>query len=830
MNLLDRVRVAASATIEEAQFTFRKMKDTDLPPFRRMVVKQRRRLTIVISETSARARPVIVEAAHEVTVVASSVYEEANAALQVLNETRIRPFREALGEEWRDFTAVAAEEKGLIADTITSVLGAAGTSGVIFPRGEDVRQRRGTGGPARRRSVSMSPRAVWRSLKQVKELVIDEKRNRQFEEMSGPEEGSARSHLVKVEQAVDRHLKIAACSVLVSTAGVAFFAPLKIVSAGMILYSAFPVFKGAWIDIVRNRRVSIKLLDSVSFIGLIAGGYFVICSVTATIFHSSMKLMLKTEDRSRRIIADMFGQQPRSVLVLAGGEEVEIPFEQLRAGDVLVVHAGQMIAVDGLVTGGTASVDQHILTGEAQPAEKAAGDRVFAATMLLAGRIEVQVEKTGAETAAAQIRDILANSTDFRSAIQARWVKVADRTVIPTLGLAGAALALLGPASALGAINSNYVAVMKVASPLAMLNFLRRASQAGILIKDGRALEAACKVDTVVFDKTGTLTEAHPHVGEIHVFGDTDPDDLLTTAAAVEANQSHPIAQAILRAAVARGLTFPALEDARYEIGFGIEARVSGRLVRVGSARYMSMQGIAVPEEFLSRAAGIHARGASIVYIAHEDRAAGAIELQPTLRPEARGLIAELRELGLAIYIISGDQTAPTEALATDLGVDHFFAEVLPQDKSRLVEKLQREGRRVCFVGDGINDAIALKNADVSVSLRGASSLATNTAQIVLMDESLRQLGQLFQVARDYDSNLRTLLATTYLPGIASLAGVFLLGTGTGTALILFNMSMVAALVNAVWPALREWDETSADRKNSKPVRLDPTVVSPGAI
>ena len=668
MNLLDRFRVAASATIEEAQFTFRKMKATDLPPLRRMVVRQRQRLTIVILETRERARPIIGEVAHDVTVVVSSAYEEANAALQVLNQTRIRPFREALSEEWRGFTAVASEEKGLIADTITSVLGGASTSGVIFPSGEGVRQRLRTGGPARR-PVSMSPKAVWRSLKQVKELVIDEKRNRQFEDMSGPEEGSARSHLVKVEQSVDRHLKIAACSVLVSTAGVALFTPLKIVSAGMILYAAFPVFKGAWIDIVRNRRVSIKLLDSVSFIGLIAGGYFVICSVTATIFHSSMKLMLKTEDRSRRMIADMFGQQPRSVLVLLAGEEVEIPFEQLRAGDVLVVHAGQMIAVDGLVTGGTASVDQHILTGEAQPAEKAAGDRVFAATMLLAGRIEVQVEKTGAETAAAQIRDILANSSDFRSAIQARWVKVADRTVVPTLGLAGAALALLGPASALGVINSNYVAVMKVASPLGMLNFLQRASQAGILIKDGRALEAACKVDTVVFDKTGTLTEAHPHVGEIHVFGDTDRDDLLTTAAAVEANQSHPIGQAILRTAVARGLTFPALEDARYEIGFGIEARVSGRLVRVGSARYMSMQGIAVPEEFLSRAPGIHARGASIVYIAYEDRAAGAIELQPTLRPEARGLIAELRELGLAIYIISGDQTAPTEALATDLGV-----------------------------------------------------------------------------------------------------------------------------------------------------------------
>jgi Cu2+-exporting ATPase len=198
------------------------------------------------------------------------------------------------------------------------------------------------------------------------------------------------------------------------------------------------------------------------------------------------------------------------------------------------------------------------------------------------------------------------------------------------------------------------------------------------------------------------------------------------------------------------------------------------------------------------------------VYVAFEDKLAGAIELRPTLRPEANEVVQKLKNLGLTLYIISGDQAAPTQALASELGIDHYFAEVLPQDKSGMVQKLQKEGRRVCFVGDGINDAIALKQADVSVSLRGASSLATNTAQIILMDESLRQLPHVFEIAGEYDANLKTLMTTTFVPGFASLAGVFLLGTGNGVALTLFNLSMIAGLVNAIWPALKNLDDPPA--------------------
>ena len=666
----------------------------------------------------------------------------------------------------------------------------------------------------------MHPRDVWRSLRQAKDLVFDETREQQFEVMSAPEDGAARSQIAQAEEAVDRYLKVAATAVVVATAGTFLFAPLKLVSGALILYAAIPVFKGAYTDVFVHRRVSVRILDSVSFIGLLLGGYFLICSITSTIFHASTKMMLKTEDRSRQILANMFGKQPRSVLVLIDGQEIEIPFDLLRPGDILVVHAGHMIPIDGVITKGTAAVDQHVLTGEAQPAEKGVGDPVFAATMMLAGRIEVHVERTGAETAAAQIREVLANATDFRTAIQARWKDTADRTVLPTLGISAVALATLGPTGALAALNSNYVAVMKVASPLGMLNFLQRASQFGILIKDGRALEGVGSVDTVIFDKTGTLTEAEPHVGGIYPFGGVTEQELLTIAAAVEANQSHPIAVAILKAAARQNLVLPQLEEARYEVGYGIEARIDGRLVRVGSARYLGMLGIAVPAEFQATRDEKQSKGASVVYVAIDDKAAGALALHPTPRPEAREVVDKLKKLGLTLYIISGDQAAPTASLAAELGIDQYLAEVLPQDKSLQVERLQKLGKKVCFVGDGINDAIALKKADVSISLRGASSLATNTAQIILMDESLKQLPQLFEVAYEYDANLKTLMTTTFLPSLLSLGGVFFLGATSAAALVLFNFSLVGGLVNAIWPALE--NRAEAEVIESEVVTVDP--------
>jgi heavy metal translocating P-type ATPase len=795
------LKAEAAEVSAEVRRSFGVFAKTEFPPLPRFFRRKRK------PSTTAQYHV----AREEVHVIAVAIFGYTQEKLQKINQTEIEPFRDAVAEEIQNLMEEAGRSPDIIAardfarSTASQISSVAGT---LRRAGKNPDHR-----PGQLNAISM--RSLGRALKQARDLVFSEdNRGSQVAAMQGAAAGSARAQILQAEKSVDSYLKVSAASVAAATLGTLFFPPLKLVSGGIILYAAWPAFKGAASDIFQRRKITVRHLDSVSLLGLIAGGYFLICSLTVTVFHASAKMMLKTEDRSRRLLADMFGEQPSTVWVIVDGGEIEIPFEQLEAGATLVIRAGQMIPIDGVVTAGNAAVDQHVLTGEAQPAEKQAGDKVFAATVVLAGRIEVGVEKTGAETAAAQIRDVLANTTDFRNAIQVRWRDVADKSVLPTLGLAGLGLVFLGPVSALAVVNSNYVAVMKVASPLAMLNFLQRASLAGILIKDGRALEAVSKIDTVVFDKTGTLTENQPQVGEIFTWGNVGADELLTHAAAVEARQSHPIAAAIVRATKQRNLAILDLDSARYEMGYGIQARSNGRLIRVGSARYMTMEGIPLPPDFETRRVELQDNGASVVFVAFNDEVAGAIELRPTLRPEAKQVIAELKARGLTVYIISGDHVAPTRALASELGVDHFLAEVLPQDKSAKVELLQKEGRKVCFVGDGINDAIALKTADVSVSLRGASTLATDTAQIILMDESLRQVARLFEIGVEYNANLRTLISTTFGPGLISLASVFLLGAGNGTALGLFNLSMIAGLVNGIWPALQRQDEIAGPHRS----------------
>ena len=279
-----------------------------------------------------------------------------------------------------------------------------------------------------------------------------------------------------------------------------------------------------------------------------------------------------------------------------------------------------------------------------------------------------------------------------------------------------------------------------MAGPISVLNFLQMTSQEGILIKDGRALELLSEVDTIVFDKTGTLTEEQPHVGAIYTCHSINENELLTYAAAAEYKQTHPIARAIQQEALNRELRLPEIEKTTYEIGYGLKVRLNEKVVLVGSKRFMEMSEITIPSEINAIQQQCNEHGYSLVYVALDGQLAGAIELHATIRPEAKHIISELRQRGFEIYIISGDHEKPTKKLAQEVGIEHYFAETLHENKATLIEALQKEGKAVCFVGDGINDSIALKKANVSVSLRGASTIATDTAQIVLMNENLTQL------------------------------------------------------------------------------------------
>ena len=328
-----------------------------------------------------------------------------------------------------------------------------------------------------------------------------------MQEMAGEEgalvEGKTALTLNSKEEAnVDHYLLICGVAAGLAIAGSAV-PVLGLASVVVTLYSCIPIFQDGYTALVQKRHLRWTALDSIGIVGILAAGYFFVAAFAGMIYFAGMKMMLKSEDRSRRSLTNIFGQQPRTAWLFLNGAEVEVPFAQVKLGDILVVHTGQMIPVDGTITDGHA-------TGEAQPVEKGPGEAVFAATLLLTGRLLVRVEKAGTETVAAQVQEILTNTSDARTAVQARWQGLADRSVLPTLGIAVAAIGLRSPVSAVAVLGSNYAPALQVASPLALLNFLQRAAQAGILVKDGRVLEGLSQVDTVVFDKTGTLTLPQP--------------------------------------------------------------------------------------------------------------------------------------------------------------------------------------------------------------------------------------------------------------------------------------------------------------------------------
>ncbi len=351
-----------------------------------------------------------------------------------------------------------------------------------------------------------------------------------------------------------------------------------------------------------------------------------------------------------------------------------------------------------------------------------------------------------------------------------------------------------------------------------MLTSLTACAQHGILVKDGRALEMMRKVDTVLFDKTGTLTREKPEVARIICCKPYTDKILLAYAAAAEQKFTHPIARAILEKFAASGEPLPTIDDSKYQVGYGITVEISKQTVRVGSRRFMEMEKIAIPAWIDAELKTMHGDGNSFVNVAVNDELAGVIELRSSHRPEVEEILAGLRRRGIKqMAIISGDHKEPTRRLAEKLGMDRYFAEVLPQDKARYVEQLQAEGRTVCFVGDGINDSIALKKANVSISLRGASSIATDTAQVVFMEESLAKICTLFDLSNGLETNVQRSWYLIMLPNSFCIAGVFFLGFNIWHSVFFNNVSALLSLANGMVPlkhvksAHKQW-ESSVNR------------------
>ena len=539
--------------------------------------------------------------------------------------------------------------------------------------------------------------------------------------------------------------------------------PLLPLVVAIGVYNVWPSIREGWRVGFEEGRFSILHLMLIYFAVLWFGGNYLVGTIGLIFTNLCQKIELLTQTITRHDLTHLFGQQPQTAWILLDGVEVEIPFGQLQAGDILLLGAGQQVPVDGVIVEGTATIDQHRLTGEAQPVEKAVGDGILAATLILGGRIRVRVEKTGAETAAARIGEILQRTVERQESRLVDYFKQVEKTRVPML--AGGALGWIvgGPTTAAAMLGCNYLLGMIPLRLITLLNGLKTGTRHSLLVKDGRALDRLPHIDAVVFDKTGTLTLNQLRIVRIHADSGHEENAILGLAAAAEHRQTHPIARAILAEAEARRLEPCVPEEAHYDLGHGLRVRLNGQAVRIGSLRFMQQEGMALPESLAVAHRNAQEQAHSLVFVSMGEAVAGALEFSPQLRPEAHALVRELKRRGLAQYILSGDQEAPTRKLAAEFGMDGYFANTLPEQKAERIRELQAQGLRVCFVGDGINDAIALHQADVSISFRGATTVATDAAQIVLMEDSLMQIQTLWDLAAKYDEtlNANTRLATS---------------------------------------------------------------------
>jgi len=613
-------------------------------------------------------------------------------------------------------------------------------------------------------------------------------------------QGNLKETVVNEAKGASSHdLKVSVISMgLGAIRQVIYYPPIAILSLAVFIYTAIPYLERVENSWFQKRKFDGYVLFFIGDTIVLAMSQYFAVAFAVWLGNFGKYVTEKAKDHSQKMLINVFEQQPRNVWILKDNVEIEVPLETVKLNDIVVVNTGEVIPIDGIITEGVASIDQHALTGESQPAEKEVGAPVFASTIIITGRIFVKVKKSGQDTTIAKIGSILNHSIDFKSSVQLKGEEWADQMTLPMLGIAGLGFLTLGPMGATVVINGHIANRIRILAPLVTLNHLKLAAHKGILIKDGRAIEELIKVDTILFDKTGTLTEEVPEVGRIIVCENYEENEILRYAVAAERKLVHPIAKAILNKAKKAKLVLPEIEDSKYQIGYGIKVSFENKIIRVGSIRFMKMEDVAIPKK-IEEAMAAHTEGHSFVMVGINDKVGGAIEIQPSIRPEVKSIISGLRQRGIKhIAIVSGDHKHPTQKLANSLGMDSYFYDILPEEKADIVEQLQKEGKSVCFVGDGINDAIAMKKAQVSISLRGASTLATDLAQVVFMDGTLSHLCDLFDISKSVEVNLQKSLIMTLSPTVINVGGAFLLNLGFVTSLIINQVVVFVGVGNAM--------------------------------
>ncbi|HXC66378.1 MAG TPA: heavy metal translocating P-type ATPase [Nitrospiraceae bacterium] len=590
------------------------------------------------------------------------------------------------------------------------------------------------------------------------------------------------------------------CLVLLIEPLAAPFVPL------LLLASALPMLKRAHRSLAEDGKLNVDVLDASATSLLVVQGAFPMALFMVWLINVADVIRDLTMMRSKKAIEEILGFQNIEAWVVRDGQKIRVSVAEVQLGETVVVYPGERIAVDGTVLSGKALVDQAALTGESVPVEKEEGAPVYAATVVREGKLYICAERIGNATEAAQILRLVEAAPARETKIQNYAVKWAN-DLVPYSFVGGAIGAVMGGGltGAAAVLVVDYGTGIRIAAPTTVLSAMTKAIRNGILIKGGRALENLAEVDAVVFDKTGTLTTGHPDVLEVVPVNSSTVDEVLALAAAAELRLTHPVANAIVRAAEARHVTIPERTTSDYSLGLGVEAIVNDSVVLVGSPRFMTLREVILSPEVQGHISRMQQQAISPLCVAQDGAVIGLLAVSDPVRPEARDVVQALRDRGIKhIVMLTGDHTDVARRIAAELGITEFLAEVFPGDKSKAVQRLQREGYKVAVVGDGVNDSPMLAYADVGIAVEGGTEAARETAPVVLLHGGLWKVPLAIDIGRETVALIKQNWNIIAIPNTiaAGLACIALLGPIGAT--LLSNGSAIIATLNGLRPIMEQ--------------------------
>jgi Cu+-exporting ATPase len=544
--------------------------------------------------------------------------------------------------------------------------------------------------------------------------------------------------------------------------------------------------------------------------------YFDVSAVVITLVVLGRWLEARARGRTSEAIRRLVSLAPRTARVVRDGAEVDVPTAEVRVGDFVRIRPGERVPVDGVVTEGASTIDESMLTGESLPVDKAPDSKVFAGTVNRTGSFIFRAARVGSETALARIVQLVAEAQGSRAPIQRLADRVAAIFVPIVLGIAALTFLAwwaLGPEPASLFALTNAVAVLVIACPCAMglatptavMVATGRGAEQGVLVRSAAALELLVRVDVMVFDKTGTLTVGKPMVTDVIAAPSVSEDEVLALAAAAEQGSEHPLGEAIVARAKARGLALPPISEFTTVPGQGIDAMAPDGRVLLGNRTLMTARGVDV-NALAPRAQALASEGKTTVYLALGGRALGVLAAADVPKPEASAVVTALKRRGLDVLILTGDSRLTAEAIARQVGVDRVLAEILPEDKTREIVKLQETGRRVAMIGDGINDAPALAQAEVGIAMGSGTDVAIEAADVTLVRGDLRGVVAAVDLARRTISVIKQNLVWAFGYNVVLIpvaAGVLYPLWGVLLSPILAGAAMAFSSVSVVTNSLR---------------------------